>query len=59
MHIEGLRGASPVLVPDLMHQVLAAHGLARGRYEQRQQLMLLRAQTEFDVADPGAMGALV
>jgi hypothetical protein len=49
----------PVLVPHLVHQSFPAHRLPRCGDQQDQQFVLLRAQHDLQVTDPGPAGPLV
>ena len=46
MHIEGLRRAEPMRVPDLVHDRLSTHDLAGVRHQQVEQIELLRRELD-------------
>src|SRR5258708_7699316 len=48
VHVERLRRAVPVAVPDLGHDPLAHHGRSGMRREQSEQIELLRPELELD-----------
>src|SRR3954454_8069769 len=56
VHVERLRRAEPVLVPDLGHDVLAPDGMSGAAHQQGEEVELLRAELERLVAAPRQAG---
>src|SRR5579863_3282324 len=53
VHVEGLRRSPPLAVPDLAHDLVPGHDLARLGHQQIEQVELLGREIELGGAEPG------